>query len=196
MLQDWPDVCCTASAMRKLCLLSRARASSRRPRAPRPRRAPRRPPPRRWLRPACRPRPSDNAPRAACRKATPRRRRDAPRETDRRMRRLAEQRLEGRIAFGLGVLAIDLGRRRFRIRAEIGASPDRFDRALQQGFVTRMEIRHRLLLDRSQHAGYVFIIDQSAGQSKVTPGGGEDQGERHGCRGRRFSSIGPSGTAR
>jgi hypothetical protein len=36
--------------------------------------------------------------------------------------RLAEERLEGRIALGLGGLAIDLGRRRFRIGAEIGCS--------------------------------------------------------------------------
>ncbi len=59
--------------------------------------------------------------------------------------RPADESLEGRIALGPGVLAIDFRRGRFRIGAEIGAGRDRLDRALQQGFVTRKELRHRLL---------------------------------------------------
>ena len=45
---------------------------------------------------------------------------------------LAEQRLEGGVAVGLGGLAVYLGGRGFRIRAEVGPLADRVDRAPEQ----------------------------------------------------------------
>ena len=58
---------------------------------------------------------------------------------------LAEERLEGCVALGLGRLAIDLRGSRFRIGAEIGAGADSVDCSLQQRFVTSVKVRHRLL---------------------------------------------------
>jgi len=71
---------------------------------------------------------------------------------------LAEQSLEGGVAFRLRRLAVDLGRGGFRIGAEIVPRRGRSDGAIEEGGMFGVQIRHRFLPEPRAHIGPLLLL--------------------------------------